>query len=294
MTSQPVAQLPSPWRSYLRALQDARKPIRKQAASGRIDTAVLAPEPQRLARYRQLCGLADGAVLPPLWPQILAGPLHLQLVTQDDWPAPALGMVHLRNSWEELEPIPSDAALSLHVQPGPLRDAPAGLEVAIDTEVRREGRTVWRSQLVALHRVLGKKGKPTPGPDWNAPQRQPDGAWALAVPEDIGRAYGRVAGDINPIHIHALAARAFGFKRAIAHGTWTVARALGAASALLPTPSDGPVLHSAQFLRPLFLPGQVVVEAWRDGATTWWQVRSQRDAATIHVRGAAVGARGQQ
>lgn len=287
MTSPLFEQLPSPWRAYLRALQDARKPIRAAAATGTLQTVALPPDAQRLARYRQLCGLADAATLPPLWPQILAGPLHLQLVTQADWPAPALGMVHLRNSWQELEPIPADASLAIVVQPGPMIDGPAGLEVAIDTEVRSGDRTAWRSQLVALHRVRGKRGKPTPGPAWHAPDRAPDGTWTFAVPEDIGRAYGRVAGDINPIHVHALTARAFGFPRAIAHGTWTVARALAAVSDLLPSPAVGPVSHTVQFQKPLFLPGQAVVEAWQDGSNTWWQVRSARKSETVHVRGVA-------
>ena len=35
-----------------------------------------------------------------------------------------------------------------------------------------------------------------------------------------------MSGDVNPIHLHALTARAMGFPRAIAHGMWTYARTL--------------------------------------------------------------------
>ena len=38
-----------------------------------------------------------------------------------------------------------------------------------------------------------------------------------------------VSGDVNPIHLSGLTAKAFGFKRAIAHGMWVKARALGRA-----------------------------------------------------------------
>ena len=48
------------------------------------------------------------------------------------------------------------------------------------------------------------------------------------VPGDIGRRYAAVSGDRNPIHMHALSAKAFGFPRAIAHGMWTKARCLAA------------------------------------------------------------------
>lgn len=285
MTDSFLTSLPSPWRGYLRALQGARKPIRAQMPAHVLRTAPLAPELERLTRYRQLCGLALAETLPPLWPQILAGPLHLQLVTRDDWPAPALGMVHLSNTWEQLAPIPNDAPLAITARPGPLVDSPAGLEVAIDTEVESEGQIVWRSRIVALHRVPKRRGKPSPPAPWTPPDRAPDVQRTFVAPEEIGRSYGRVAGDINPIHMHPLAARAFGFPRAIAHGTWTTARALAAVSALLPDPAEGPVRHSVRFVRPLFLPGRAVVEAWREGATTWWQVRSASKADTVHVRG---------
>lgn len=34
--------------------------------------------------------------------------------------------------------------------------------------------------------------------------------------------------DLNPIHLHALTAKAFGFPRALAHGMYTSARAFAA------------------------------------------------------------------
>ena len=36
--------------------------------------------PQHLARYRQVCGLAENAYLPPVYPHILAFPLQMQLL----------------------------------------------------------------------------------------------------------------------------------------------------------------------------------------------------------------------
>ncbi len=41
----------------------------------------------------------------------------------------------------------------------------------------------------------------------------------------VGRAYGSLNGDLNPIHLHALTAQLFGFKRPIAHALFLVARA---------------------------------------------------------------------
>ncbi len=70
---------------------------------------------------------------------------------------------------------------------------------------------------------------------------------------DLGRRYAAVSGDRNPIHLHALTAKAFGFPRAIAHGMWTKARALAALEGTLPDAYTVDV----SFRRPILLPGTV-------------------------------------
>ncbi len=74
--------------------------------------------------------------------------------------------------------------------------------------------------------------------------------WRL--PAGLGRRYGAVSGDRNPIHLHPLTAKAFGFPRAIAHGMWTVARCLAEAD------PEGRVTHAhAEFKAPVLLPATV-------------------------------------
>ena len=46
------------------------------------------------------------------------------------------------------------------------------------------------------------------------------------MPGDIGRRYGAVSGDRNPIHLHGWSAKLFGMPRPIAHGMWLKARCL--------------------------------------------------------------------
>ncbi|QYX78182.1 MaoC family dehydratase [Streptomyces akebiae] len=72
---------------------------------------------------------------------------------------------------------------------------------------------------------------------------------------DVGRRYGAVSGDRNPIHLHPLGARLFGFPRAIAHGMWTVARCLAEHG----TPPA--TLVRAEFRAPVPLPGAVTYTA---------------------------------
>jgi acyl dehydratase len=87
-----------------------------------------------------------------------------------------------------------------------------------------------------------------------------------------------VSGDRNPIHMHSLAAKLFGFPRAIAHGMWTKSRCLAALSPLPPS-----FTVEAQFRKPILLPGEVVFGEERSGAETRFVVRSGK--GSVHLDG---------
>lgn len=76
-----------------------------------------------------------------------------------------------------------------------------------------------------------------------------------AVDAGMGRRYASVSGDYNPIHLSALSAKLFGFKKAIVHGMWSKARCLAALKDQLPAAG---YRVKARFHRPLFLPSNVL------------------------------------
>ena len=79
------------------------------------------------------------------------------------------------------------------------------------------------------------------------------------VPDDIGRRYGAVSGDRNPIHLHSLTAKAFGFPSAIAHGMWLKARTLATLEGRLP---DAFTVDVA-FKTPVLLPSTIAIASTR-------------------------------
>jgi hypothetical protein len=93
------------------------------------------------------------------------------------------------------------------------------------------------------------------GGDDSLPREEPPPAppvtahWRVA--DDTGRRYAAVSGDHNPIHLHGLAAKAFGFPWAIAHGMWTKARCLAA----LRVPDAFEI--DVKFRKPVLLPSTV-------------------------------------
>jgi acyl dehydratase len=214
------------------------------------------PEESRVAAYAELCGDRFGPDLPPLFPHLLGFPLQMTLLTDPASPFPAMGLVHVTNHVQVRRGIPLGAPLDVEVEMAPVRPHRKGRTVDLVARVSLDGDVVWRSVSTYLRRGGGSEDAPASGAAGRDDEREeaallPSAVWRL--PGDLGRRYGAISGDRNPIHMSALSARAFGFPRAIAHGMWTAARCLGALEGRL----TAPYAVDVEFRAPVSLPGTV-------------------------------------
>ncbi|MPZ25399.1 MAG: hypothetical protein GEV12_02850 [Micromonosporaceae bacterium] len=218
----------------------------------------------RLAGYARVCGYPVSDLLPPAYPQVLAFPLALHLMTGPGFPFPAAGVVHLANRITVHRPLAAGQPLDLAVHAEALRPHPRGRQVDLVTVATAAGTEVWRSVATYLHRSRSGSGGTRPDSEpAPAPAPAPPAAAVWRVGADAGRAYAAVSGDWNPIHSSTLAARAFGFRRRIAHGMWTKARCLAQLAPRLP-PS---YTVDVEFRAPILLPATVGFSADRSGAS---------------------------
>ncbi len=205
----------------------------------------------RLAQYVRVCGFDLRETLPATYPHILAFPLHLSLMTDSRFPFGAIGLVHIYNKITQHRPIDVTEKLSLKVWATPLEPHPRGRQFSLITEARIGDELVWEDVSTNLRRGSGADEKASGPKVPSAEDLQPGATWTL--PGDLGRRYGSVSGDLNPIHMHSLSARLFGFPSAIAHGMWTKARCLAALEPELPPAFT----VEAAFKRPILLPAKV-------------------------------------
>src|SRR3954452_10541963 len=159
--------------------------------------------------------------------------------------APA-GIVHIANRIVQHRPLLLGERLSLRATATGPQPHRRGRTFTLVSEVRVDDELVWEDFSTMLKRGHGSGDAPR-DPQFAAPPVTAH--WR--VPGDQGRRYAAVSGDRNPIHMHPLSAKAFGFPRAIAHGMWTKARCLAALR--LP---DGLVVE-VKFKKPILLPSKV-------------------------------------
>lgn len=271
----------SPALLAVRALAASRKKpgfVRRLPKRGRARHGVTI-ERDAVARYAALCGFADRMGVPLLYPQLLSFDLAMDWITSDDCPWPALGTVHLANRVVQLAPLAIGDRVDVLLQPGALFSHDKGQALNLDLRIERGGQTVWTATQTLLRVGAPATGEAWPGAVGTLPglSRQAD----LDAPADTGRRYAAVSGDYNPIHLSALSARLFGFRRAIAHGMWTQARAL---SLLLPPGGVNAAEVAVDFKAPLLLPGRASLWSRRSAGGADFEVRDARGEKP-HLRG---------
>ncbi len=258
---------PSFWNLYPRVLV-AQKParLREGGRVPRIDGSLRRAriDAVHLEKYRALCGFHGDAV-PVTYPHVLASGLHLAMLASREFPVRLLGLVHVANRIEQRAPLTTSSSGELVAWLEGHRETERGQEFDLHTEWREGSDVPWRETMTFLAR--GPKRAAAKPVAEKTLRPAADATFLFDAPADIGRRYGPHAGDVNPIHLWNTTAKLFGFKRAIAHGMWSLARC----AAELPECKTLDV----QFKLPVFLPAKLVLERRGDDFTLFDERREK-------------------
>lgn len=214
----------------------------------------------KLKQYRKVCGFPVSGSMPATFPHIMAFPLHLEIMVNPLFPFPLLGLVHVRNQITQYRAIGNQEILDIECEVVGPETVAKGLQFDFVTKVSVAGNLVWEGLSTYLFRT--KTNVEENKADKKADDFSADSLNYWEVPEDIGRRYAKVSGDSNLIHLHAITAKFFGFPKAIAHGMWSKARAIGELESQLP---PCPFKVDVAFKLPIFLPNKVQFQSQRSG-----------------------------
>ena len=238
----------------------------------------------RLAAYARVCGFGALDRMPSTYPHVLAFPAALELMTRKSFPLPPLGLLHVANRISVRRPLGVQERLELRVRAACLRPCPVGIAFdLVASAVDYSGEVAWESASTSVHRE-----RPRPQSKGAASQGDGPQAFTLAahwsVPANAGRRYAAVSGDRNPIHLHPLTARPFGFRAPIAHGMWTKARVLAVLEPNLPSAYDVEVAFRAPVPLPSAVRLRAAPHATKDGNGIRFALTAA-DGGRVHLDG---------
>lgn len=268
------SKLPSTATAFVKAAT-AKKPGLKAGKTVPPITATVKNLPidgNKLVRYRKVCGFPSGKTIPAPFLHIYAAPLHMALLTCEQFPLKLLGLVHVRNSMTQHRPVTANEKLNITVKVDGHREVPLGIEFDIISQVHVGDELVWDSVSTNLSRKAGGGSKKKGAKKAPAKLAKLPGNTKISIPAGTGRKYGSVAGDLNPIHLFDATAKAFGFKKAIIHGMWTLAKSAAVVDSQLPRKFR----YDVEFKLPIFMPANVQLQFENTGESVALRVMDNK------------------
>ncbi|ALH95922.1 MaoC family dehydratase [Acinetobacter equi] len=246
------AQFPKPYLAYpkiIKGLVFKKQTAKKVLPKAEYIVDSFQVNQDHLKAYNDVCGFENNGYIPAIYLAVQSQSLQMHMMAKEAFPFAILGLVHIRNQVTQYRNIGTNETLTLSCKFGDLEPHDKGLQfdfitvAKVGNEVVMEGLTTYLSRQKMTESSVNKKSEVLESDFKNVAD------WYVS--ENTGRRYALVSGDFNLIHIHAVTAKAFGFKQAIAHGMWSNAKALS--SLALPEKYKADVF----FRLPIFLPSDI-------------------------------------
>lgn len=215
-----------------------------------LDKAVI--QASEMSKYNKVCGFDNQRTVSSTYLHTFVFPLQMKLLSQPEVPFPLAGLVHFANSIKQYRPLYVGEEFSATCKLGNLIAHEKGQAFEIISIVDVNGTRIWEDTSIYLF-----KGKEGIGSvlEWHQPELSANSiksTWNL--PTNLGFEYAKASGDFNPIHLHSLSAKLFGFPGHIIHGMWNLGKIVSEFESRVPENYELTVL----FKLPIFLPANVI------------------------------------
>ena len=224
-----------------------------------------------LKEYCETLDIKMTDTLPVLYPHVMAGGMHMHMLTHKVFPIGLLGAVHLKNTITQHKAIAIGDKMDIHAQMGGFRLTAKGVEFDFTTQVKIADEVVWEE--LSIYFMAGKfGGKENPSTETSfelASLDQMSDIASWSVPKNRGKKYASISGDYIPIHTSKYLAKLFGFKRDIAHGFGILAQAVNQSELANKTHiSAGKCQVDVIFKGPLYLENDASLKQAADAEDT--------------------------
>ena len=282
MNTRHFSQLPKPYLAYPKVIQGLifKKP-KAEKVLPQVEYVVdsFKVDQKHLKAYNEVCGFKNNGYIPAIYLTVLSQSLQMHMMTSEAFPFPILGLVHIRNQVKQYRKVGVNETLTLSCKFGELQPHDKGVQFDFITTVKVAGEVVVEALTTYLSRQKTNAKAAAKPAESQAPEYTLNNEWNIS--ENTGRRYAMTSGDFNLIHIHAVTAKAFGFKQAIAHGMWSKAKAL--ANLSLPDAYEADVW----FKLPMYLPSKVEFLTAQAANETDFLIRNsknQKPHVTGHIK----------
>ena len=229
-------------------------------------------DPERVSRFKDLCGYGDSRApeVPAPYIQTLFIGIIGRFISAPHFPITPMGLIQVGQAYTLYRPVSLDDTLDLSCSLLDMTQTPRGITTRFDLKAFTGGNLAWQG--IASNFTRAKNPPPKQGapPKKEAPLPVLE---TIRVSADTGRRYAALSGDYNPHHLYPWTAKLIGFKRAIAHGAWSLARACASLENRYGYP-DSFTIEGAMKL-PIFMPASVTLGLEQTDQATRFELRDK-------------------
>jgi len=237
-------------------------------------------DPDMVSRFKTVCGYEDdGPQVPAPYIQTLFIGLVSRFISSSDFPINPMGLIQVGQSFSIERPIALSESLDLSCTLRDMTQTPRGITTRMAFEAASKGDTVWQG--IATYFTRAKNPPPKEGTR-NVEEELLPVREIVRVAADTGRRYAAVSRDYNPHHLYPWTAKIVGFRQAIAHGIWSLARAGASLEKAFGYPESFEMQGSLKL--PIFLPATITLGYERTGEDVPFELRDEKRALP-HLKG---------
>ncbi len=177
-------------------------------------------------RVSSLCDLGHNGAPAIIYPLTLIFPLHMSLITHQEFPLFFPRMLHVRDHIVQHQGLDRERETDISCRIIGQRILHKGLEFDIHSRLSQGGDPVWES--ISTNYFPGAFGTPTEASPLAVFSPMPDHAMKTdwKMPTEGRFTFGLLSGDYNGIHYSASYAKLMGFKRDFSHSRRSLAECL--------------------------------------------------------------------
>ncbi len=203
-----------------------------------------------ILNYKKICGFSknEADIVPISYLQSLFIGLFGKYIISSYFPITPLGLIHTFQSFEQKRAIKNSESIDLSCSLIEVNKTQKGIETTFKLDVVSNDEIVWEGLSIFLTKTKKKKKKRLSKKEEIILEKKD----TIDVPKGTGLKYAKVSGDYNPHHLYATLAKVFGFKKAIAHGMWSLGSVIASIDKTYPL--DEKCKIEAFFKLPIFMP----------------------------------------
>jgi acyl dehydratase len=211
---------------------------------------------ESLSAYQKFFEFDTAKKIPSSWLYLPAQKAHIQMMLEDSFPLPVPGLVHTSNSIKIESEISTDLPLEIEATVKIEERKNDSLAAIFNLNFKQNGSL--KASCESVNYWINKSApRKKEAREEQTPEVYDKQSKLWHFHENLSNEYAKISGDYNPIHLHAVFGKLFGFKGKVLHGWCSTSKIIAFFESEFQSKINS---FQVKFIKPFILPKNAICE----------------------------------